>query len=552
MGQLLLAAEYRDSAEPCFLAAQALMPGDMRWPYFLGHLYRINGATGKAAAAFERALALKSGDVATLVWLAEAYLDQGRPEAAEPLFARALAIDPRAAAASWGLGRAALASRDFGRAVEYLERTLSLDPKASIVHYPLALAYRRLGRTAGRRRAPARERGHRGDAGRSADGRAHRRRCEASSPWSTSACARSTTGILPPPLPISVKRSSWRPMRRRSGTGWERRWRCRATSTAPSTEFQAVLRRSPDFASTHYTLGVLIAATGRYDDAVVEFSAAVKSNPAYVEARLQLADALRRSGKVRESLPHYEQVARLDPRVADAALGYAMALVGLGRYQDAYDRLADAMKTYPTRPAFAHGLVRLHAAAPDQRIRDGNRALALARDLVAREQPNADLAEAMAMAMAETGRYEEAVTWQREAITLAGRSGRADLSKRMRGQPDAVRAPSGVAPAVARRRSRRRVRRLRARSDARVSLMNVGGLWRRAGRRDAALRRAAPSPPPDAHARPSHPRPPSTEMSRQSCSSTVDPVIARRRRRTAAPERTAGPIRCASPARHSA
>jgi len=108
-----------------------------------------------------------------------------------------------------------------------------------------------------------------------------------------------------------------------------------------------------------------------------------------------------------------------------------MALAGVERYQDAYDRLAQAAKIYPTRPAFAHGLVRLYAAAPDERIRDGNRALALARDLVAREQPNADLAEAMAMAMAETGQYDEAVTWQRDAITLATRSGRADLSKRM-------------------------------------------------------------------------------------------------------------------------
>ena len=77
---------------------------------------------------------------------------------------------------------------------------------------------------------------------------------------------------------------------------------------------------------------------------------------------------------------------------------------------ESVDRLAEAMKFYPNRPAFAHGLVRLHAAAPDARIRDGNRALALARDLVAREQPNADLAEAMAMAMAETGQFEEAVT----------------------------------------------------------------------------------------------------------------------------------------------
>ena len=45
--------------------------------------------------------------------------------------------------------------------------------------------------------------------------------------------------------------------------------------------------------------------------------------------------------------------------------------------------------------------------------------------------PARDLGEAMAMAMAETGRYDEAVKWQREAIAIAGRSGRADLATRM-------------------------------------------------------------------------------------------------------------------------
>jgi hypothetical protein len=32
MGQLLMAAEFRDAAEASFLAAQVLMPDDMRWP----------------------------------------------------------------------------------------------------------------------------------------------------------------------------------------------------------------------------------------------------------------------------------------------------------------------------------------------------------------------------------------------------------------------------------------------------------------------------------------------------------------------------------------
>jgi cytochrome c-type biogenesis protein CcmH/NrfG len=52
-----------------------------------------------------------------------------------------------------------------------------------------------------------------------------------------------------------------------------------------------VLRRSPNFASTHCALGMLVVSTGRYSEAVAQFSAAVKSSPSDVEARLQLADA---------------------------------------------------------------------------------------------------------------------------------------------------------------------------------------------------------------------------------------------------------------------
>ncbi len=89
------------------------------------------------------------------------------------------------------------------------------------------------------------------------------------------------------------------------------------------------------------------------------------------------------------------------------------------------------MARYPDRPAIAHALIRLLAAAPDDRVRDGRRAVAIAQDLLAREPPNPDLGEAMAMAMAEAGRYDEAVMWQRQAMAIAERAGRADISKRM-------------------------------------------------------------------------------------------------------------------------
>src|ERR1051326_5568493 len=50
MGMLFMAAEYRDEAERCLLAAQALAPDDRRWPYYLAHLYRAQGDAEKSAA----------------------------------------------------------------------------------------------------------------------------------------------------------------------------------------------------------------------------------------------------------------------------------------------------------------------------------------------------------------------------------------------------------------------------------------------------------------------------------------------------------------------
>jgi hypothetical protein len=43
------------------------------------------------------------------------------------------------------------------------------------------------------------------------------------------------------------------------------------------------------------------------------------------------------------------------------------------------------MKEHPEQPVFAHALARLLAAAPDDRVRDGRRALELAEELLWRE-----------------------------------------------------------------------------------------------------------------------------------------------------------------------
>ena len=430
MAMLLMAAEYRDEAEACFLDAQGLAPDEIRWPYYLGHLYKARGETLKSAAAFAQALRLQPDDPPTLVWLANAYLDQGRPEAAEPLLNKVLAQQPRSAVALFGLGRAALARSDYRGAVQRLEQALSLAPQAALIQYPLALAYRGAG-DLDKAEAHMRQRG---------------------------------PGELRPPDPLMLEldrllESAVAYEVRGAKALDDRDWKAAAASfrkgieLAPnepslhhklgtalfmsgdargaSEQFEAALRLSPTFAKAHYSLGVIMGASGRPREAIQHLSAAVRDDPTYAEARLRLGDVLRRSGRAAESLPLYEQAETLDPRTADAPLGYALALVTLRRYQDARARLIAAMDGHPDYAVFAHTLVRLLAAAPDDRVRDGRAAMTLMQQLLAKEPQTPEIDEVMAMTLAELGQYGEAITRQREAMAAAERAGRPDRARQM-------------------------------------------------------------------------------------------------------------------------
>jgi tetratricopeptide (TPR) repeat protein len=430
MGKLLMAAEYREAAETCFLNAAALAPDAARWPYYLAHLYKIRGEAIKSIASFERARTIQPTDVNTLIWLGEAYLDRGEPETAEPLFANVLSQQPQSVAALFGLGRAALARSEYARAVRHLERALSLDPQTIAIHYPLALAYRGMGETEKadahmRRRGPGEIRhpdplmleldsllesavAYEVRGARALDDR----------DWKRAAAAFRRGIELAPNEPS---------LHHKLGTALF----LDGDAAGAVAEFEAALRLSPHFAKAHYSLGIMHGSSGRPAQAIEHLSAAVRDDPAYVEARLRLADVLRMSGRAAASLPHYERAAALDPRLADAPFGYALALVDLGRHRDARDRFAEGTRRYPDHSGFAHALVRLLAAAPDEGVRDGRAALSLMETLLANGPRTYQIAEMMAMALAEVGRFADAASWQRDAIADAERARRPDAAKRL-------------------------------------------------------------------------------------------------------------------------
>jgi tetratricopeptide (TPR) repeat protein len=429
MGKLFLATEYLDAAETCFADAQVLQGEDLRWPYFLAQIHRRRNEPDKAAVLLERVLQLDPNHVPTLVWLGDVRLLEGRPDAAEAPLAKALTLAPRDAAVLDRAGRAALARRDYATAVKNLASALEIQPQASILHYPLSLAYRALGDT---RNADAHLK-LRGDVdvmpndplmqqvgallqnASAAEVRAAN--AMATRQWAEAVVALRQAIALSPDNAFSHLNLGTALFETGDAKG-------------ALDEFQTAIRLSPGLSKAHYGAGIVLEAAGRDREAIAAFTKAVDTEPASIEARMSLADALRRNVRDRESLPHYAEVVSRSPAVSQATFGYAMALVRLGRYVEARDRLEAATKTYADQPGFAHALARLLSAAPDGSVRDGPRAMTLMRGLL-QNQRTPELMQTMAMTLAELGRFEEAVKWQREAIAAAGRSDRPDLTSRL-------------------------------------------------------------------------------------------------------------------------
>jgi len=434
LGKLLLAGKHPVVAERCFRNAKMLAPDDFRWPYYLGHVFISKGELTNALEQFEQVLRLRPADFATLVWLGHVHIELGQPEAAEPVLTRARALGPDTVAVLYQLGRASLAKRDYATAVQHLEEALRLNPAATVIHYALAIAYRGLGdlekaqtnldRTMGRASPGAtvtmsdpliaevstvlRSPEVHGELGQHASARGD---------WPEAARQFRKAIELTPDN--AVMHLNFALTLNRMGD-----------AQGALAELEAAIRVDPRLARAHFMMGTLLERSGRDREAIDRYTAAVTHDPGFREAYLRLADALRRIGRLDASLSAYQRVLELDPASEEARFGEAMALAQLTRHKEARERLRVAMSLHPDQPAFPQALARLLAASPDPEVRDGQRALALVQAL-AEKHKTTSVAETMAMALAEVGRFAEAVEWQRLAMSVAVEAGQPDAARRM-------------------------------------------------------------------------------------------------------------------------
>ena len=169
----------------------------------------------------------------------------------------------------------------------------------------------------------------------------------------------------------------------------------------------------PKLARTHYFLANELLAE-REAAAAEHYQTALALQPDYAEAHYELAVVLLARDEVAEASRHYDEAIQLKPDWVEALNNCAWQL----------------------------------ATQPDARFRDGGQAVALAAHAVALTRTNdAKLLDTLGGALAEVGRFPEAVDAARTATRLAQASGAVELEREIevhrqsyeRGQP--VREP---------------------------------------------------------------------------------------------------------------
>ena len=217
-----------------------------------------------------------------------------------------------------------------------------------------------------------------------------------------------------------------------------------------STEARALARRvldldaSPqDRAGARLILAGLALREGRGEEAEGLYRRVIEDSPEAVEAHFGLANLLGAAGRFDQSAAAYRRVIELDPARSRARLGEATALTLAGRAPEARQRMEEGLRAQPNDGDLAHALARLLATSPQPEARDGARALELA-EAVFEASRSLEHAETVAMALAESGRFDEAVQWQRRVVDGLRQAGagaeslgqaRSYLEKLERGEP---------------------------------------------------------------------------------------------------------------------
>jgi tetratricopeptide (TPR) repeat protein len=193
-------------------------------------------------------------------------------------------------------------------------------------------------------------------------------------------------------------------------------------------QFQIALQIKPDYAEAFYNLGNAYFAQGHVDKAISHLEKAVEISPDYVDAHNNLGHILLAQGQLDKAIAHFKKAVEVNPDHTEAHYNLANALWRRGQIHEAIVQYQKALETEPHFVEAQNNLAWLLATCVEPSLRNGEKAVALARE--ANELSggtNPLILHTLAAALAETGQFTDAQHAAQKAVELARAAGRQDL-----------------------------------------------------------------------------------------------------------------------------
>ena len=185
-------------------------------------------------------------------------------------------------------------------------------------------------------------------------------------------------------------------------------------------QFQKALQLKPDYAAASLNLGNAFIQKAKMEEAIVQFRRALQIKPDYAEARLNLGNAFIQKGNVDEAIVQFQKALQIRPDYAKARLNLGNAFLQKKNADQAIACFQKALQIKPDYPEAQNNLAWALATAPRASLRNGSRAVELARQanqLTGGENPV--VLRTLAAAYAEAGQFGDAIQSARKAIALA-------------------------------------------------------------------------------------------------------------------------------------
>lgn len=153
-----------------------------------------------------------------------------------------------------------------------------------------------------------------------------------------------------------------------------------------------------------------------------EPAAAPVSEEAFVQQLTEASTALQRD-QLQLAERHFREALRMRPGSREARFGIGTLFIKQGRYARAIEVMEGLMDEYPDEFSIINNLAWLYATSTDHTVRDGERAVLLARKALLLQPNNYHVWSTLSEGHYVSGDYDRALRAAQEAVRLSKQAG---------------------------------------------------------------------------------------------------------------------------------